>query len=505
MQICSYCGAEIPEGARFCGRCGRVPPDAPSTARYSSSNDPAPQSDASSNLPYPLKRPARRPYQYPPVTPASQSQPGGINNNAEVEYQYPPVSPTVQPRSAYQSQPNWPGGATANASAQQGNAAPASWQQGQGSSYPPPQPNAPSYPAQQPPLYLSPANGGPQANAPKRPRRRRGCMIGCLSVLVLLIVVGAFVIVTAQKVLAFGSAISTQSPLSTQTGYMNTSDRVNILIMGYGGSGHDGAYLTDSMVVMSLIPSTHHTTLISVPRDLWVQNPANSGNYSKLNAVYPTAAGNNNTDPVAGGTAAVQKISLVTGLQINYWITINFTGFKKFIDAIGGVDVNVPDTFNACYPKNDDAAVDASWIKIQFNKGLQHMNGATAIEYARAREPVEVCGMGTSINQAELSDFGRSQRQQLIMQAALSQMKKWQTWSSLYGALDALKGTLYSNLSLADLASFALKMDLKGARKLGLTNGNVLTDSVVDGQDVLLPQNNNWGLITQYVKQGLYN
>jgi LCP family protein required for cell wall assembly len=330
-------------------------------------------------------------------------------------------------------------------------------------------------------------------------------MIGCLSVLVLLIVVGAFTIVTAQKVLAFGSAISTQSPLSTQTGYMNTSNRVNILIMGYGGSGHDGAYLTDSMVIMSLIPSSHHTTLISVPRDLWVQNPANSGNYSKINAVYPTAAGANNTDPVAGGTAAVQKVSLVTGLQINYWITINFTGFKKFIDAIGGVDVNVPDTFNACYPKNDNASVNASWIKIQFNKGLQHMNGATAIEYARAREPVEVCGMGTSINQAELSDFGRSQRQQLIMQAALSQMKKWQTWPSLYGALDALKGTLYSNLSLADLASFALKMDLKGAHKLGLTNDNVLTDAVVGGQDVLLPQNNNWSLITQYVQQGLYN
>ena len=91
-------------------------------------------------------------------------------------------------------------------------------------------------------------------------------MIGCLSVLVLFVVLGAFFIVTAQKVLAFGSAISTQSPLSTQTGYMNTSDRVNILIMGYGGAGHDGAYLTDSLVVMSLIPSTNHTTLISVPR-----------------------------------------------------------------------------------------------------------------------------------------------------------------------------------------------------------------------------------------------
>jgi polyisoprenyl-teichoic acid--peptidoglycan teichoic acid transferase len=408
-----------------------------------------------------------------------------------------PAQPTNRP------QPGFAGGETANASYQQGNAGAASWQQG--SSYPaqPPNPNAPSYPAS-PPMYLSPANGSPQRNnAARRPRRRMGCMIGCLSVLALLVLFGAFGIVTLQKVLAFGSAISTQSPLSTQTGFMNTSDRVNILIMGYGGAGHDGAYLTDSMVIMSLIPSSHHTTLISVPRDLWVQNPANSGNYSKINAVYPTAAGDNNTDPVAGGNAAAAKVSLVTGLTVNYWITINFAGFKQFIDAIGGVDVNVPDTFNACYPKNDDASVDASWIKIQFNKGLQHMNGATAIEYARAREPAEVCG-GTSINQAELSDFGRSRRQQLIMQAALSKMKQWQTWPHLYSALDALKGTLYSNLSLADMASFALKMDLNGAHRLGLTNDNVLTDANVDGQDVLLPQNNDWNLIKQYIQQGLY-
>ncbi len=458
MRICAYCGAEIPDGARFCGVCGRVPSDAQSTVRYSSPNGPAQQSNASSNAAYPMKNSTRRPYQYPPITPASQPQPGGINSGEEVEYQYP-----AQP------------------------------------------PNAPFYPADSP-MYAGSTNASPQGNAfkRKRPRRRGGCMIGCLSALVVLVILGTLTIVTGQKVLAFGSAISTQSPLSTQSGYMNTSDRVNILMMGYGGAGHDGAYLTDSMVVMSIIPSTHHTTLLSVPRDLWVQYPANSGNYTKLNAIY-TMASNGNANPVAGGAALAQKISLVTGLTINYWMTINFAGFRKFIDAIGGVDVNVPDSFNACYPKNDDASVDPSWMKIQFNKGLQHMNGATAIEYARAREPVEVCGMGTSLNQAELTDFGRSRRQQLIMQAALSQLKKWQTWPSIYSAMDALKGTLYSNLSLADLASFALKMDLNGAHKLGLTNNNVLVDSSANGQYILAPRNNDWSLITLYVKQGLYN
>jgi len=159
-------------------------------------------------------------------------------------------------------------------------------------------------------------------------------LISAAVMLLLLVILGALAIPTGQKVLAFGSAISTQSPLSTQTGYMGTSDRVNILVMGYGGSGHDGAYLTDSMVVMSLMPQSHHTTLISVPRDLWIQYPPNSGNYSKINAIYPIAS-KNNADPVGGADAAAQQVSLVTGLDVKYWMTINFAGFRDFIDAIG--------------------------------------------------------------------------------------------------------------------------------------------------------------------------
>ena len=242
----------------------------------------------------------------------------------------------------------------------------------------------------------------------RRAKRRNGCAIGCLSVALILIIVGIFAFNTAQRVLAFGSAISTQkNALSTQTGYMSTSDRTNVLIMGYGGGGHDGAYLTDSMSIVSLLPQNHHTSLISVPRDLFVQYPPNSGQYTKINAVYETAAGYTNKDPQAGGDAAAAKESLVTGLNVKYWVTIDFTGFRKLIDSLGGINVYVPDSFNACYPKNDDASVDPSWIKVQFNKGMQHMDGATAIEYARAREPLEVCGKGTSENLAELTDFGR--------------------------------------------------------------------------------------------------
>ncbi len=312
---------------------------------------------------------------------------------------------------------------------------------------------------------------------------------------------------TMQKVLAFGSAISPKTPLSTDTGYMGTSDRVNVLIMGYGGGSHDGAYLTDSLVVASVLPQNRHTTLISVPRDLWVSNPPGSSTYSKINAVY-TVASNNNQNPIQGGNTMAQKVSTVTGLDVKYWMTIDFTGFKQLIDSIGGIDVYVPDSFNACYPKNDDAAVDPSWIKVQFKKGTQHMNGATAIEYARAREPLEVCGMGTSENQAELTDFARSARQQIIIKAVETKIKQITTWPKLLDAMNALQKTIYTNMSFADLSLFALKLNLDDPKtaRIGLSTENVLQNGVSDdGQDILEPTNDDWGAIPPYVKSHLYS
>ena len=401
---------------------------------------------------------------------------GSRRESGRQPYQNPSQPP--QPEPPYQQRP---------ASANPNFAAGASRQGG----------NTPAqqYPNQQPGQMGS----QPPALPGKKPRSRRkkGCLIGCLSVLVLFIILLAILIPIGSRVLAFGSAISTQAPLSSQTGYVGGSNRINLLIMGYGGAGHDGAYLTDSMEVISMIPSSHHTTLISVPRDLWVQIPPNSGQYAKLNYAYVYGS-NNGANPVGGGTMATQKISTITGLDVKYWATINFAGFENFINAIGGVDVCVPDSFASLYPANDNPSINASWITIHFTKGCQHMDGKTAIEYSRARETIN--------NPAEGSDFARSKRQQLVMQAALSKLRSISNWPSLYNALDSLQKAVYTNMSLADLGFFAMKMDLKDAHRADLTNNNVLTDAVSsDGQDILLPVNNNWQAVIDYIKQNLYN
>jgi len=177
---------------------------------------------------------------------------------------------------------------------------------------------------------------------------------------------------------------------------------------------------------------------------------------------------------------------------VPYWVTIDFSGFRELVDSLGGVDINVPTAFTAQYPVNDDPSINASWKIIKFKTGPQHMNGEKAIEYARARYVLSPVSEGT--------DFARSARQQLLIKAILDRAKSVSAWPGLLNATNALQNTMYTNLSLTDLALFAKKMDMNNAARVGLSNQNVLVDSQSsDGQDILLPQNGDWSAIQRYV------
>ncbi len=340
---------------------------------------------------------------------------------------------------------------------------------------------------------------------PLKPRRKRrwkrrlGLTFALL--LILLLVLGG---IAFQRVYAFGQAISTQPPLSSQIDLSSGTDRVNLLVMGFGGGKHPGAYLTDSMLVISIQPQTGKTAMISVPRDLWVQIPPDSGRYNKINAAYEYGLYNGyGTEPegkVAAGDLAARKISDVTGLNVTHWLTLDFQGFRELVDALGGVDVNVQHSFTALYPKNDDPTIDASYIQVHFNAGPQHMNGERAIEYARARKVIE------SENPLEGTDFARSARQQILIKAIVARMTQVSSWPHLWGTLDALQKSLYTNLSAYDLFKFVRKMDINNATRIGLSNQNVLVDATSnDGQYILQPRGGNWDQVRQYIQQQLGN
>ena len=124
--------------------------------------------------------------------------------------------------------------------------------------------------------------------------------------------------------------------------------RVNILLLGKGGDGHDGADLTDTILIASIYPIQKDMSLLSIPRDFYVST---TDNY-KINSVYAKAkskvlAGKQTSDvkkraEEAGKAAIESKIEEITGIPIHYYVMVDFAAFEKAVNTVGGVDIDVP-------------------------------------------------------------------------------------------------------------------------------------------------------------------
>ncbi|HTL39717.1 MAG TPA: LCP family protein [Methylomirabilota bacterium] len=174
---------------------------------------------------------------------------------------------------------------------------------------------------------------------------------------------------------------------------------VNILLMGIGGEGHEGAHLTDTMIVASIDLNTHEVVLLSIPRDFSFELPKYG--FNRINAAYAYAY---KDDPDTAGDAAIAAVEKVTGLDIPYYAVIDFAGFIKAINDVGGVDITIDRTFtDAEYPNESDGYLSP----VTFTKGTEHMDGTRALIFARSRHG----------NNNEGSDFARSERQKKIIAA----------------------------------------------------------------------------------------
>src|SRR5690348_12309514 len=156
---------------------------------------------------------------------------------------------------------------------------------------------------------------------------------------------------------------------------------VNILLLGIGGDGHDGAFLTDTMMVASIDVRTNEVTLTSIPRDWEYAEPG--GGYNKINSVYAFAY---QKDPGTAGQAAIAAAEQLTGIQIPYYAVVDFTGFVQAINDLGGVDVTVDNTFTDSEFPNDYPYDTKGYLApVTFTKGPAHMDGRTALIFARSR------------------------------------------------------------------------------------------------------------------------
>jgi LCP family protein required for cell wall assembly len=217
-----------------------------------------------------------------------------------------------------------------------------------------------------------------------------------------------------------------------------TDSRVNVLLLGIGGGTHDGPNLTDTIIFASLDPKNNKVTLVSIPRDLWV--PDLTGSVKKINDAYADGEAIKKGGGLQLAEAVVGKI---TGQNIDYGIRLDFSGFVKAVDIVGGLDINVDNTFDdyqypidgkeadTCGHTQDEMQTLVStpedqlpqvfpcrYLHVHFNKGLSHMDGETALEFVRSRHASQAI---------EASDFARSKRQEKVISAFKNKVLSAQT------------------------------------------------------------------------------
>lgn len=259
--------------------------------------------------------------------------------------------------------------------------------------------------------------------------------------------------------------------------------RVNILLLGRGGAGHDGADLTDTLLVASVDPVNKKMAFVSVPRDLWVE-----GKYSesKINAVFANAKNAELSDGKSieeaekvGVRATEQVIQEVLGINIHYYGMIDFAGFERAINTVGGVTIDAPEQL-----RDPTIAWENDWDPIIVTKGTQTLDGKTALLYARSRY--------TSSG----GDFDRAERQRILLTALKNEVSSSSTYTNPVKVSQLVADfaeNAKTDFGLNDIMRLQeIMKDVKTIDSIGLTNAddttkNYLTTGPYAGQSVVLP------------------
>lgn len=259
----------------------------------------------------------------------------------------------------------------------------------------------------------------------------------------------------------------------------------NILIGGIGGDNHDGGMLTDTIIFASIDMQNNKIATLNIPRDLYVDLGDKYG-YNKINSAN---AFGEQEKPGSGMLFLQNEVEKILNQNIDYYIRIDFDGFKDIIDTLGGVTINVENSFvDNQYPTED-----FKYKTIYFQAGPQLMDGERALEYTRSRH-------GTN---GEGSDFARSKRQQLVIEAVkdkiLSEISTYNP-AKIISIFDALKRHISTNLSYKDIYNlYKIATNANNIKVINKTlsdkNGYVYTTTTIDGASIVKPVGNNFNLI----------
>lgn len=302
---------------------------------------------------------------------------------------------------------------------------------------------------------------------------------------------------------------------SPEENLVYNNGRTNVLLLGVGGSVHEAADLTDTIIFASINIKTGDTVMISIPRDIWLDSLR-----AKINTAYHYGE---QREEESGFDLAKQSVIEVIGQPIDYTFLLDFEGFMEAIDLVGGITVYVDRSFDDYrYPikgrGDDDCDGDPEYKcryeHLHFDAGPKEMDGKTALKFVRSR----------NAEGEEGTDFARSQRQQKVINALKDEMVSAGVFlnpNKLQGLIEVGKKYIQSDPQLKDeeIASFAnimlrfirnksqirtLSLDVGTEESPGfLVNPQVANE--YDFQWVLTPRTGDWQEFQQYFQQKIEN
>jgi LCP family protein required for cell wall assembly len=345
----------------------------------------------------------------------------------------------------------------------------------------------------------------------QQPKRRRWFRVtrGRIIVVILLIILvvgvwfGAKAIGNVNKVFRGGifSVLTTTKLKGEETG------RVNILVAGNSADdpGHDGANLTDSIMVISVDVKHNSALLLSIPRDLWVNIPGYG--HAKINEAYVDGEnGKFSTSGYAPGGMGLleQVVQQNLGIKANYYALVDYNALRDGVDAVGGVDVKIAsDDPRGLYDPSIDYATHKALVRL--TNGAHHLNGEQSLDLSRAR------GDAYGAYGFARSDFERTQNQRLLIIALKSKITSVGTLANpvaISKLFDTLGSNVKTDLSLGEVnRSYSLGKNISNAniQSVGLNDVNgvnyLANYASPNGESALIPAAglDNFNVIRQQI------
>ncbi|MDP3993375.1 MAG: LCP family protein [Candidatus Doudnabacteria bacterium] len=299
------------------------------------------------------------------------------------------------------------------------------------------------------------------------------------------IFVGSKLVIFAQKVFEGSTSFFSfkQLFLAEDKKLIGEEDgQIRILLMGIGGQGHDGATLTDTMILATIkLPQEKDEEVkvgtISIPRDLVVNIPGGY-NYRRINTAYANGEAGGKKE---GPQLAIQTVEAMLGVKIPYYGVLDFQGFQKIIDDIGGIEVNVEQGFtDSQFPDEKQGYL----APVTFQAGPEKMDGERALQFVRSRH-------GTN---NEGSDFARAKRQQKVLKSVkdkVTNLKVLTNLGTLNNLLEDLSDHVRTNLAPYELLRvYNLTEDIPNENISSLAiDGGLVCDQIEEGTSayVLIP------------------